>query len=177
MESLFQLTGEQANIEALLEETGGELTPEIEEALKAVIAAIAAKVDAYTTLVRKFKSQSDVLAAEIKRLQALKKTADNSEKSLKEYLQYAMEQNGYDKLEGQYCKVSLAKSPVSTEVDEELIEAPYRQLIQDLQSKLPVWLKLSTSIDKTALKAEYYGKDLMPAGLYFDDTKKSIRIK
>ena len=72
--SLFQLTADMAAIEDALYETGGELTPEIEEALHETAQSLAVKTDSYNALMRKFGSQADIIDAEIKRLTEKKKT-------------------------------------------------------------------------------------------------------
>ena len=48
--NLFQLTAEQSRIEDLLEQNGGEITPEIEEALTLTAEQLPRKVDGYGAL-------------------------------------------------------------------------------------------------------------------------------
>jgi hypothetical protein len=84
--TLFQLTADMAAIEDALYETGGELTPEIEEALQETAQSLAVKTDSYNALMRKFSTQADVIDAEIKRLTAIKKTCQNAEKRLREHI-------------------------------------------------------------------------------------------
>ena len=84
--SLFQLTADMAAIEDALYETGGEWTPEIEQALQETAQSLAVKTDSYNALMRKFSTQADVIDAEIKRLTALKKTCQNAEKRLKNHI-------------------------------------------------------------------------------------------
>lgn len=160
-------------LESLLEENGGELTPDIEALWQETGESLTKKVDNYNALIIKLKNYSSNLDAEIKRLQGLKKTADNSLKNVKEHIKSVMEQFGIDKLEGAYCKISLASS-TSTEVDEETVLAPYLSRIAKLN--LPEWITADLKVSKTALKDAFKDKDVTPAGVSFVKNK-SLRIK
>lgn len=160
-------------LESLLEDNGGELTPDIEALWQETGESLTRKVDNYNALIIKLKNYSSNLDAEIKRLQGLKKTADNSLKNVKEHIKSVMEQFGIDKLEGAYCKISLASS-TSTEVDEETVLAPYLSRIANLN--LPEWITADLKVSKTALKDAFKDKDVTPAGVSFVKNK-SLRIK
>lgn len=160
-------------LESLLEDNGGELTPDIEALWQETGESLTKKVDNYNALIIKLKNYSSNLDAEIKRLQGLKKTADNSLKNIKEHIKSVMEQFGIDKLEGAYCKISLASS-TSTEVDEETVLAPYLSRIANLN--LPEWITADLKVSKTALKDAFKDKDVTPAGVSFVKNK-SLRIK
>lgn len=164
--TLFQLTTQMAAIEDALDETGGELTPELEELWEETGASLIQKVDNYNALILKMQTYSDNLGAEIKRLQALKKTADNSLNRVKGHVKDAMVANGFSKLEGAYCKMSLSSS-TSTVVDEDLLLQPYGGKIQKFQEQLPSWLTVEFKVNKTALKDAYKDKDVTPAGVQF----------
>jgi len=173
METLYQLTEQMSALESLLEDNGGELTPDIEALWQETGESLTRKVDNYNALIIKLKNYSSNLDAEIKRLQGLKKTADNSLKNVKEHIKSVMEQFGIDKLEGAYCKISLASS-TSTEVDEETVLAPYLSRIANLN--LPEWITADLKVSKTALKDAFKDKDVTPAGVSFVKNK-SLRIK
>ena len=173
METLYQLTEQMSALESLLEDNGGELTPDIEALWQETGESLTKKVDNYNALIIKLKNYSSNLDAEIKRLQGLKKTADNSLKNVKEHIKSVMEQFGIDKLEGAYCKISLASS-TSTEVDEETVLAPYLSRIAKLN--LPEWITADLKVSKTALKDAFKDKDVTPAGVSFVKNK-SLRIK
>lgn len=173
METLYQLTEQMSALESLLEDNGGELTPDIEALWQETGESLTKKVDNYNALIIKLKNYSSNLDAEIKRLQGLKKTADNSLKNIKEHIKSVMEQFGIDKLEGAYCKISLASS-TSTEVDEETVLAPYLSRIERLM--LPEWITADLKVSKTALKDAFKDKDVTPAGVSFVKNK-SLRIK
>lgn len=152
-----------AAIEDALYETGGELTPEIEEALQETAQSLAVKTDSYNALMRKFGAQADVIDAEIKRLTALKKTCQNAEKRLKEHVCDTMQMFGIEKLEGQYCKMSLVKS-TRVETDEEQLKAAYQAAVDELGATLPPYLTLDIKVSKTGIKEYEKETGILPAG-------------
>ena len=174
-ETLYQLTAQMRAIEEALDETGGELTPELEEAWQETGESLVAKIDNYNALLIKLENYSENLANEIKRLQGLKKTADNSLTRIKAHIKDTMVANGFSRLEGAYCKMSLS-SATSTVTDEELLLQPYIHKIQKLQEDLPSWLTVECKVSKTDLKNAYKDKEVTPAGVKFVKTTQ-LRIK
>lgn len=150
--SLWNLTSDLAAIEEALMENGGELTPEIEEALNANTEALATKIDGYAAVIRKQDAFLAAIDAEIKRLQALKKTRTNAAKSLKQYLLDAMQMHGIRKIEGATCTASLRKSTALEVYDEEEVIGPYWPAIDALTKKLPEWITVKADISKPALR-------------------------
>ena len=173
--SLYQLTSDMEAIENQLEENGGELTPELETAMTETNESLLAKTDSYNGLIRYLTDTSANLDTEIKRLQGLKKTYDNSLKNVKKHIVEVMQLFGLDKLEGKFCKFSVA-STTSTEVDEVALLKNWLPKIQALQAELPGWLMIEPKISKSELKNEYQGKDMVPEGLSFSENK-GLRIR
>ena len=172
-QTLYQLTGQMAAIEDALQENGGELTPELEELWAETAESLPQKVDGYNQVITNLTAYSKNLDEEIKRLQALKKTADNSVKRIKGHVKDIMEQYGIDKLEGNYCKISLS-STTATEVDEAVLLQPYLARLDKLE--LPAWITPELKVSKTILKDTYKDKDYMPAGVSFvKNTQLRIR--
>ena len=174
--TLFELTSEARAIEDALIENGGELTPELEIAMTDNREALVAKVESYGMFYRKFKYTASMVAEEIKRLQTMKKTAENAEKRLKERLEYNMRANDMTILEGGTTRVSFAKNPPTIEVDEEAMVAPYLFLIEELTASLPPYIKVDVKVSKDAIKQMYKETGIMPAGAEQVQTE-SIRIK
>ena len=162
-----------AAIEEALEENGGELTPELEEVWQETAESLPMKVDGYNKVIANMTAYSKNIDAEIKRLQTLKKTADNSVKRVKEHLVDVMKQWGIVKLEGSYCKMTLTTS-TATEVDEETVLAPYRSRLAKLD--LPDWITADLKVSKTVLKDAFKDKDVTPAGVSFVENQ-SLRIR
>ena len=174
--TLFELTSEARAIEDALIENGGELTPELEIAMTDNREALVAKVESYGMLYRKFKYTAGMVGEEIKRLQTMKRTAENAEKRLKERLEFNMRANDMTVLEGGTTRVSFAKNPASVEADEEAMIAPYLFLIDQLVESLPPYIKVEVKVSKDAIKQMYKETGVMPAGAELVQTE-SIRIK
>lgn len=173
--TLFQLSADMAAIEDALWENGGELTDEIADALTETEQSLAIKVDGYNSLVRKFDSQADIIDAEIKRLTALKKTCQNASKRLKDHICQTMGMFGIDKLEGQYCKMSRAKTS-KVETNDEMILAAYSNAITSLNESLPPYITVEPKISNTAIKEFQKEEGILPAGAEIVENY-SLRIR
>lgn len=172
--TLFQLASDMAVIEDALWENGGELTPELEQALTETQESLVAKTDSYGALIRKFDAASVSIDAEIKRLQALKKTAVNAAERLKERVLYSMENNGIDKLDGTYTKFSLRNS-TRTVVNEESMLAPYFFALEAFRSILPPYITLGDlKVSKTVIKDMYKKDGILPADASFEQSVSLI---
>lgn len=92
--SLRQLDEDWQRLSDALEETGGELTPEMEEEFAELLHAHGDKVEGYIALIIEAQAEADMFKAEEKRLNALRKTAENKASNLKARLLFSMEQRG-----------------------------------------------------------------------------------
>lgn len=81
--NLWQLTQEEMAFIGMMEETGGEITPEIEEDLAIRRENWEDKAHSYTKLILKLDSDIETAAAELKRIQDLKRVKENTVKRLK----------------------------------------------------------------------------------------------
>jgi hypothetical protein len=81
--NLWNLTQEELAFIGMMEETGGEITPEIEEDLAIRRENWEDKAHSYTKLILKLDSDIETAAAELKRIQELKKVKENAVKRLK----------------------------------------------------------------------------------------------
>lgn len=117
--TLYQITQEQQRINAMLEESGGELTPEIEEALVINADNFLAKAEGYGVSILKYQAMAEMAAAEIKRVQAIKKACDKIADGYKERLAAAMQTFEQPKVEVGTMKLSLRKS-TSVVIDDEI---------------------------------------------------------
>ncbi len=175
--TLFYLSEQMAAIEAALEETGGELTPELEAQWTETRESLMAKVDNYNALVQKLKNYSENIKAEQERLAKLKKTADNSLKRIKDHIKDTMKTFGLKSLEGDYCKMTLSRS-TATEVDDETVLAPYRKALEAFNAKLPPYITVEAKISKAAIKemAKEMPEGMTLAGVTFTENT-SLTIK
>lgn len=173
--TLFQLTSDMAELEDALYESGGELTPEIEEALALTSDALMAKVDSYNGVIRKMKAHSESCAGEIKRIQAIKKAADNGQKRLREAIEYTMKVNDLKRIDGEFCKITRSEKQV-LEVDEETVLDSVSVIMQDFREALPPFIKIEAKVDKTELKKWMEEQQVILAGCEWK-TSSSITIR
>lgn len=138
--NIYQITSEQQRINELLEESGGELTPEIEKALIISEDNFLVKADSYAFSIRKYNTAANNIDEEIRRLQSLKKVALNTSERLSKSLTDAMIALNRPKLDLGTCKLSFRKS--ETVVIAERAELPEK------------YKKVKIEYDKTMLKAD-----------------------
>lgn len=137
--TLYQISEEQRRIEAMLEETGGELTPEIEEAMAINEGNFMEKSRDYGFAILRYKAYVNAIAEEKKRLDGLKKSAETAIERMSSRLLDAMQQFERPKVELDTIKLSVKKNPASVAIDDE--------------SKVPAdCIKVKTEISKTDLK-------------------------
>lgn len=159
--SLFKITSEQVRINDMLMESGGELTPELEEALIINAENFQLKVEGYATSIHRFDALAEAADAEIKRLMAIKKSAQGAQKRLKDTLATAMEVFGYDKYDIGLHKLSFRSSQAVNILNEAHIPNQY--------------IKVETKIDKESLKRD------LKAGLVIEGaelvTNRNLQIR
>lgn len=89
--SLYDIGQTGLQLEQILEETEGEITPEIDQAMKALLTAGKDKIEAAASVVRQIDSETEVCKKEIDRL--VKRIAANSRQvdALQERMVYALD--------------------------------------------------------------------------------------
>jgi hypothetical protein len=131
MAALWQLTQEELSFISLMEETGGEVNEEIIEELAIRRDNFQHKAEAYAKFILKLESEADQAAAEIKRIQALKKAKENTVARLRESLLAALmvfteeDAKGIRRYETPLAKLSTRKSQAVEVLDEQLIPADF----------------------------------------------------
>lgn len=175
MASLYELQGTMLQIEQELDDNGGELTDELVVLLSDTELSIKQKADGYRAVIAKFSDKADAVDKEIKRLQALKKTANNAVERLKEYILRVMGTYGIKKIEGEYCSMTRTATK-SLEVNEEMLLAAHIEKIAELQASLPDYLTVEVKVSKTAIKNKFKNTDILPAGCAFVEND-SLRIR
>ncbi len=131
MASLWQLTQEELSFIALMEENGGEINDEIMEDLAIRRDNFQHKAEAYAKFILKLESEAEQAAAEIKRIQALKKAKENTVLRLKETLLAALmvfteeDAKGIRRYETPLAKLSTRKSQAVEVLDETLLPSEF----------------------------------------------------
>lgn len=136
--TLYKIETEYLELINQVEEMEGELTPEIEEALKINELQLQGKSIAYLSVIKKNEHFANQLDEEIKRLQAIKKRTTNLNDNLKGRLLDAVKL--YGDFETEFNKFGTRKSE-SIEVEN----------VNGLPDKYKV-IKVTESADKKALK-------------------------
>lgn len=133
--TLYTITEDQRLLNAMLEENGGELTPEIEEAMQITEDNLLAKAEAYGATISEYDAQAEACAAEIKRLMAYKKTCENVSKRMRERLSDAMHTFDKDKLTAGTFRFSFRKSTSVLVEDETIIPKEFFKVEPTLKKK------------------------------------------
>lgn len=127
MNTLYEITQEFLALASLIEDAGGEATQEVMEELAISRENFQHKAEGYTRLILKWESEIDAASAEIKRIQAIKKTKENSLVRLKEMLLHALQifgqedKTGMKRYETALFKLSTRRSQAVEVVDEEQV--------------------------------------------------------
>ena len=137
--TMYSITEEHQRMMFEIEQAEGELTPEMEEALRINEGQLQSKSIAYLSVIRSKEAFNMTIDDEIKRLQRLKKQTGNLITRLKETLLGAVRTFGA--FETELHKFGTRKSTV-VEVDD----------VKLLPVKLRV-IKISESADKVAIKS------------------------
>lgn len=122
--NLWEITQEFLALASIIEEAGGEATDEVMEELAISRENFSHKAEGYAKLILKWESEVDAASAEIKRIQAIKKTKENSVARLKETLKGALmifgheDNKGIKRFETPLVKLSTRKS-TSIEITDE----------------------------------------------------------
>lgn len=159
--TLYKISEEQTRLNVMLEETMGELTPEIEEALAITRDNFLTKAGNYAATVFLYKSLEDRAADEIKRLQGVKAAAGKIQDNLKSRMADAMRLFGEERVEVGTFKLSFRKSTSVDITDENAIPNEY--------------LKVETKINKTEVKAALAGGAIVPGARLIENQNLQIR--
>lgn len=152
--TLYGITAELNGILAQLEELGGEITPELEQALAINEEQFLAKAEDYGHAILNLNGMAAAAKAEKERLAGLQKFYENTQKRLANALSNAMQVFGHDKVENATMRISLRHS-TATEVDD------LDQLPAEFKTT-----KVEVVADKTAIKkAIQEGEDVPGAHL------------
>lgn len=112
---LYELSQKHREIMHLIVENGGEISDELIADLEAVDKGIERKTNAICRMRAEHSRTADAIDAEIKRLQALKRSHANAADNLKGYLHECMNKAGTDRIETDLFKVWIQNSPPSCE--------------------------------------------------------------
>ena len=161
--TLYGITAEMNAILALIEEGGGELTPELEQALTITEGQFAAKAEDYGKAILNLRAMAVAAKAEKDRLATLQKFYENAKKRLTDAISSAMQAFGHDKVENGTLRLSL-RHTTETEIDD------IDQVPQFYKTT-----KVETVADKTAIKKAIQSGEDVPGAHLVENV--SLQIK
>ena len=142
---------------------GGELTDELQDQLQITESQMKQKASGYAQVIRAMKYDNDVVDAEIKRLQAIKKVRKNTTERLQNALSDAMQQFEMDVIETPTTKISFRSSQSVEITDENAIDKQFKTQI------------ITTKIDKMEIKRAIKGGATVDGAELI--TNKNLQIK
>lgn len=165
--TLYELTLEQRVLEELLFANGGELTPEIEEAMQMNGSDFSEKLDAYTKMIAEYDALIAATDVEMKKLAEKKQKAQNAKKRVREYILYCLKSANKTKFESRSGVMFSRGVSKSVEVDEETLFTKYDLEARIRQMNLPPYLQLVPKVVKSNID-----KDNLPEGCRVVETDK-----
>jgi len=112
--NLYQITQEFLELASMIEDAGGEVNDAILEELAISRENFSHKAEGYARLILKWESEIEAAAAEVKRIQALKKAKENSVARLKETLLWALQAFGQEDAKSGIKRYDTALFKLST---------------------------------------------------------------
>ena len=133
---LYEIAGELETINRELDESGGELTPFLEQKIDSLQLALQVKGENIGKWVKNIDTWEDGIDAEIEKLRAKKRSAGNLKERLKSYLKVCMETAGVQKVESPAATARIQKNPPSLDItDQDKIPAKFLIVKYDIDKK------------------------------------------
>lgn len=160
--SLYQITGAFPQIMEQ-EEMAPELKEELERELTVLLHEKSQNIIGYT---RNIELTIEAMKTEEKRMSEQRKALENKLDKFKEYVKNCMEQGGFTKVDTGLGTLTIAKNPMSVEIENENdVPAEFKQEI------------VTVKVDKTAIKNHFKETGEVLPGIKIVDDKTSLRIK
>lgn len=165
--TLYEIADLRGIIDAALEESGGELTPEIEAALTAWDEKFADKAERVALYICEQEAHANAAKEEAKRLNDLAASRLKRCASLERYLLTQMQAVGKDKIDGVLKTIAIAKNPpaVKGEIAQQDMAYLHSAWVDGKGPKLVTYVPESYKLDKDAVKAAAKAGLPLPAGL------------
>lgn len=160
---LWEIASELDQIEALIHENGGELSPEIEAELDRLEGEFDAKAERVGLYFRELLASADVAKAEKDRLAGIERRFRNSAEGLRHYLHTQMRLLEIREIKTPRVSISVRQNPESIHVagDPSTLPEEFR--------------RVKVEADKAALKAAHKEGRELPAGVTVE-CGESLRI-
>lgn len=161
--TLYRISEEMSAILNAIEENGGEITEEQEQALAISEEQFADKAYDYGHVILNLDYTVEVIKNEIERLTRLKKSAENAQKRVKSALVSAMVQLNHPTVETPTMRISLRHSTATEVTDIDSIPQEFKTT------------KVEVVADKTAIKKAIQSGEDVPGARLIENV--SLQIK
>ena len=160
--SLYQITG---MIPVIMEQE--EITPELKDQLeKELTELLQQKSQNIIGYTQNIELTIEAMKTEEKRISEQRKVLENKLDNFKQYVKECMEQNGIEKIETGLGTISIAKNPISIEIEnEEEVPDEFKTTIT------------TTKIDKTKIKDNFKETGEIPDGVKINTENTRLQIK
>lgn len=135
MKTLYDITIENLKIIDLLQESGGEITEEIEQLMTINKDNLNTKVEDYCKVIKMLDAEVKGAKAEIDRITAYKKTTEKIIERMKNRIDSAFQMMAIDELKVGTFKVNYRKSESVNIIDESLIPDDYFQVKKEVSKE------------------------------------------
>lgn len=126
---LYELTENYRNIWSLVDDESIPIEA-VEQALAVIETSIEEKAVAVASFIRSLDTDAGIIRQEEKRLADRRRAIENKRDGIKQYLQYALEQMGLDKVKTPLMQLSIVKNPPAVEIlDAAKIPAKYLTIV------------------------------------------------
>lgn len=172
----YELAGEWDALDELLEETGGELTPEIESLMEGLDASTTEKIERIALVILRKKSEAKAIKEQAERLASRGSARTNAATRLTEYLTRVMQSIGKEKVEGVLATVAFQASPPSVVVDEAAWDEEALMGLHMVRPELVKYTPESFALNKRAILDGAKNGQPLPGGVSIIRTL-SLRIR
>lgn len=139
--TLYSLVIQAQAIEQKIMEAGGELTPEVEEALTRVDLSLAEKVDGYDFVIERMENQSEYWKAKAALFSKIAKSYETARERLKNSIKDAMVSLGKTEISGNDVRFKLQNNAPKLVIDDTKIPDGFKMQV------------VTTVVDKERIKS------------------------
>lgn len=160
--SLYQITSAFPTLMES-EEITEENKKQINEELTVLLQQKSQNVIGY---VRNNELTIDAMKTEEKRISDMRKALENKNNKFKEYVKECMENNGFTKIDTGLGSLTIAKSPISVEIENENeVPSEFKQEV------------VTVKVDKKAIADNFKATGEVPNGVIIHTDNTNLRIK
>lgn len=172
--SLYDVSLEGMLIASILEETEGELTPEIEARMDALMQAGTERVEAAAMVVRSLEANASACKIEAQRLLERAASFDRQTEQLKERMTIAI-----DTAFGGKIKTPRFTAWTQAPPDYVAFDISPNHSIEEVEAADPSLVRVKKELDRVALKERFKAGEALPPAIHFMTApgKRYTRIK